>query len=177
MPEETQARGADDVDKAVTSPRRRPPVRRSMVLLAIATIALVVFILILGDARRKRTALSRAAWYADTLSMQLGEGGTLPLNLELDVPPEQRPELLRFQWLTREEVRRFRTSDKRVIVAHTRPIRQTLAPRGRAVVFFQAGTVDSGWLTLSEFDGLYTAQKAEHRRGPSGPTRDRSEGP
>ena len=91
MPQETQARGADDVDKAVTPPRRRPPVRRSMVFLAIATIALVVFILILGDARRKRTALSRAAWYADTLSKQLGEGGTLPLNLELDVPPEQRP--------------------------------------------------------------------------------------
>jgi hypothetical protein len=68
--------------------RKRPPVRRSVAILVVGAMVLVNFILVLGDVRRKRTAVSQAEWYAGELTRRMSEGTMLPLNLKIDVPPE-----------------------------------------------------------------------------------------
>ena len=162
MPQQTQTRRTGEANQvAAGPPRRRAPVRRSIIFLAVATVALAVFILGLGDWGRRRAALSEARWYANELSNRMGDGLALPLNLEIEVPPELRPKLHRFEWLTREQARRLRAKEGRFIVAQTTEVRQVLGSNGRAVVFFLAGEFQCDWLTLSEFDALYAAQEEE----------------
>jgi hypothetical protein len=122
----------------------------------VATLALVVFILGLGDWRRRNTAVSAVTEYARELSARLGDGRALPLNL--DVSPELQPRLRRLEWLTREEARRLRAEKTRLILAQTHEVRQYLGRNGRAVVFFDNGQFESTWVTTAEFDRLYTAQ-------------------
>ena len=147
-------------------------------MLAMATIALVLFILVLGDIRRKGTPLSEAMWYADELSQRLEGTKALPMNLELlDVPPEHRRKLQKFEWLTREQARTLRRTSERLIVAHTKPISRILAPDGRAVVFFHAGQFQAEWLSLSEFDKLHGVQQQILQRRKPGDAVNMEPGP
>ena len=148
--------------------QRRAPVRRTVTWLIVATVALAIFILVLGDVRRKRNALSQAAWYARELSNRLGESRTLPLNLDIDVALAHEAKLQAFEWLTREEARRLRGEQRRIIVAWTREIRQILASNGRAVVFFQSGTFQPEWVTLAEFERFRAARDDDLDRNQPG---------
>lgn len=159
MSQQTQTGGTGEVNHVATAPSpRRAPVRRSVIFLAIATVALAVFILGLGDWRRMRMARSEAELYANELSKRMGDGLALPLNLEIAGSPELKPKLHRFDWLTSEQARRLRSKDGRFIVAQTAEVRQVLRSNGRAVIFFQAGEFQCEWLRRSKFDALYAAQ-------------------
>lgn len=178
MPQQKQTHEVGEANQAAAGPTpRRAPVRRSIILLAVATVALAVFILALGDWRRRHMALDEARWYASELSNRVGEGLALPLNLEIEVPPELRPTLRKFDWLTREEAHRLRAKDGRFIVAQTGEVRQVLGSNGRAVVFFQGDGFECEWLTLAEFDALYATQEEELRRDTSDAIGDHFEGP
>ena len=127
--------------------------------LTVSTLALVVFILVLGDMRRKYTAVQFATWYADELTERLGGTQALPLNLKPDAAPEHARKVKEFEWLPREDARQLRGRDGRILVARTRPVNRSLAPDGRAVVFFTSGTFHTEWLALAEFDDLDAAQR------------------
>ncbi len=145
---------------AVPATRRREPLGRRLLWLLLATVALVAFILMLGDSRRRSVAMVRAAEYINLLQSRLGPGRSLPLNLafEPDVPATSRP--LRFTWLSREEAESLRQNAEPVLVAQTAPIRCHLQRNGRAVIVFTNGDFRAEWLTLPEFDRLHAAQQA-----------------
>ncbi len=143
-----------------TTEKPRPPVRRSVAVLVVATLALVVFILVLGDIRRKNTPLAQAQWYASQLTDRLGSARALPLNLDVDVSPAHEPKLRRFNRLTPERARTLRQAGRRVVAAYTNPINRVLAPDGRAVVFFEAGSFSAEWLSLAEADVVLAAQQS-----------------
>lgn len=132
-----------------------------MLVLAVATIVLVVFILLLGDARRRRAALFQAEWYAAALSSRYGESPTLPLNLDIEPAGRQQIGSRIFKRLTRLEARRLRHTDHAVMVVWTQPVRQVLARDGRAVIFFENGVFRFDWLSPAEFDEAHAAQQAE----------------
>ena len=156
------------------SARRRLSILRSVVLLIVATIALLVFILAQGDARRRQRAMEQARWHASTLAKRVGEAGALPLNLEPDPAPGRR--LGMFESLSRQEARSLRRSDMRVIVAQTTPVLRVFAPDGRAAIFFRQGRFDVQWLTVQQFDELFAQQQDEIRRLEADVTPDRPEG-
>ncbi|UCC31725.1 MAG: hypothetical protein JSU86_05485, partial [Phycisphaerales bacterium] len=85
------------------SARRRLSILRSVIVLAVATIALLVFILAQGDVRRRQRAMEQAQWHANGLAKRVGEAGALPLNLEPEPAPGRRLEM--FESLSRQEAR------------------------------------------------------------------------
>ena len=149
---------------ATASAPPRSSVFHSAIVLLLATLALVAFICMLGDLRRKNNAITRTRWHADAFARRVAGTDVLPLNLEPDVPPELRNQIIQVEWLPRDAARYLRSSQRRVIVAYTRPLPRVLGSNGRAVVFFQDGRFDVEWLTLSRFDGLFAAQQEEIQR-------------
>ena len=132
-----------------------------MAFLTVSTVALVVFILVLGDMRRKYTAVQLATWYADELTERLGGTQALPLNLKPDAAPEHARKVKKFDWwLPREDARLLRGRPGRILVARTHPVNRSLAPNGRAVVFFTSGTFHTDWLARTEFDDVDAAQQS-----------------
>lgn len=156
------------------SARRRLSILRSVIVLALATIALLVFILAQGDARRRQRAMEQAQWHANILAKRVGEAGALPLNLEPDPAPGRR--LGMFESLSRQEARSLRRSDKRVIAAQTTPVLRVFAPDGRGVILFQHGRFDVEWVTLQQFDELSAQQQDEIRCLEADATPDGPEG-
>ena len=153
-----------------SNPRmRRRSVLRSVFLLLLATVALFVFILVQGDARRRQRAMSQAQWHAANLAQRLGDTKALPLNLEPVRDPARTGEVSRVEWLSRDDALRLRRSDKRVLAAQTVSLPRVLAPDGRAAIFFEGGKFYVKWLTLPEFDRLYAAQQDEIRRLSAAP--------
>lgn len=152
---------------AVPAARRREPLGRRLLWLILATAALVAFILMLGDSRRRSVALVRAAEYITQLQSRLGPGRSLPLNLafEPDVLAISKP--LRFTWLSREEAEFLRQDSNTVLVAQTAPIRCHLRRNGRAVILFEKGDFRAEWVTLPEFDRLLAAQQVRLRSANS----------
>ncbi len=144
---------------ATATGKRRSTIGRNVVWLAVATLALVVFILALGDIRRKDTPLSQAKWYAARLTEKAGNTSALPLNFDVPVTPAHEPKVKRFKRLDPDEARLLRGTDKRVIAAYTSPIKRMLNTDGRVVIFFETGSFSSQWLALEEFDALLAAQK------------------
>ncbi len=152
-------------DSAASGPARsRTPIHRSAIVLAICTIALLAFILVQGDSRRRQRAIEQLKRQTATLLERVGENDILPLNLEPNTDPTQQSKTLRVEWLTRQDARLLRKSTGRKIVAQTIPVRQVLGREGRAVILFEKGRFDVEWMTLSEFDEQYTAQLDEIRR-------------
>jgi hypothetical protein len=142
--------------------RRRRSILRSAAVLAVATIILLVFILALGDIRRRNRAIDQARWHVGVLEERAGGTGVLPLNLEPAASPGRSRSM--FEWLNRDDARHLRASDRRVIAAYTvRPL-QLLLRDGRAVVFFAAGRFDVQWVPISQFDELLAAQRDEIHR-------------
>lgn len=154
--------GAGSVESGPT--RSRTPIHRSAIVLTVCTIALLAFIFVQGDSRRRQRAIDQLRRQAATLVERVGESGILPLNLEPDTDPTQQSKAVRVDWLTRQDVRLLRKSAGRKIVVQTIPVRQVLARVGRAVIFFEKGRFDVEWLTLAEFDEQYAAQLDEIRR-------------
>jgi len=172
MNQQTDAKPTGNaVEAKRRSARRRLSILRSVIVLAVATIALFVFILGQGDARRRQRAMEQAQWHANTLSKRVGESGVLPLNLEPEPAPGRQTDML--ESLSRQEARYLRQSDRRVIVAQTTPVLRVFAPAGRAVIFFQHGRFDVEWLTVAQFDELHAQQQDEIRRLEADSTPDR----
>lgn len=155
--------GLDDAEPA----KRRKRVVRTLTLLAVATVGLILFILVMGDLRRHEAAFALAEAYIDQVSQRVGQQHALPLNLAFRVDekpgesPAARPKL---EWLTRYEALLLRRSDRRVLAAQTQPIRRRLMTDGRVVVFFEKGVFSSDWVALGVFDRFVTAQTEEFER-------------
>ena len=154
----------DSSSASGSSAGRRKSIIRSVIILAIATAVLILFIVLLGDLRRRSFAMSQAKWCQAQLQTRLGENRVLPLNLELDVSPAASSKTLHFESLAREQAWLLRESDQRIMVAQTAPIRRRLLPDGRAVVFFEEGRFGFEWLRDRDFDRLCGAQGEELRR-------------
>ncbi|MCH9003352.1 MAG: hypothetical protein IIC02_12330 [Planctomycetes bacterium] len=147
--------------------KRRKRVVRTLALLAVATVGLIVFILVMGDLRRHEGAFALAEAYIVQVSQRVGQQHALPLNLAFRVDekpgesPAARPKL---EWLTRYEALLLRRSDRRVLAAQTQPILRRLMTDGRVVVFFEKGVFSSDWISLGAFDRFITAQTEEFER-------------
>jgi len=145
--------------------RPRKALIRSLVLLIFAVAALIVFVLFLGDMRRKHVAVSQAKGYAATLRVRQGDGKALPMNLESEWPADVKARSFTFECLSREDAWHLRQSDQQLIVAWTVPIRRVIAPDGRAAVLFHQSSLAWAWLTESEFDRLFSEQERLLDRG------------
>lgn len=137
---------------------------KSVVVLAVATVALLGFMLALRDLRWRQRAMEQAQWHADILAERVGDAGVLPLNLGRTPTPGQTGTGLRLERLSRPEARVLRDSDQRVLVAQIIAPRLTLARDGKAVVLFEDGRFVVEWLTLSELERVRAAQREELRR-------------
>lgn len=142
--------------------RRRRSVLRSVLLLALCTIVLFVFILVQHDVRRRQRNMDDAFRCAGVLTGRIGEAGILPLNLE--VASGGAPPVSEFGYLLRRDAHILRASSRPIITAWTAPVSRVFAPDGRAVIFFTNGRFDVEWLTLAEFDRSYAAQQDEIQR-------------
>ena len=137
----------------------RKDIARTVVLLCLATGALVAFILGLGDFRRQGFALDQLRWHANNYERRIGAGGVMPLNFDPDVPPEGQRKMIPLQWLDRASAAKLRGGDRPVIVAQTIPIFQMFGYNGRAVMTFKGGKLSVEWMTLPRFEALWAAQK------------------
>lgn len=149
---------------ATTSGVRHPPRRilRSVVFLLISTGALLIFIAFLGDWRREHNILAQLRKYAAKYSSRMGEGGALPLNLELDVPRDPRSRLID-AWLSPNETRILRGSSRAILAAWTIRLPRLLGPNGRGVILFENGSFDVKWVPLGQFDASLAEQSAQLR--------------
>ena len=152
------------VPGALPAARRRVRILSSVVLLLLAAATLIVFIGVLGDIRRQSNALLQAERHAATYAGRAEGTGILPLNLEPEAQDESGAGMIPIEWLGPDEARLLRKCRERVIVARTVPVVKAMGRNGRAVVFFRNGQFDVEWVTLSEFDELHTAQRAEIQR-------------
>jgi hypothetical protein len=144
--------------------QRRRRFVRSVILLAICTVALLTLILASGDFRRRQRAMEQMQWHASVLTGRIGPGGHLPLNLEPDPAPGRMSGMLRIEWMPRDDARLMRDSGKRCAVAQTGPLLQVLGREGRAVLFFESGNFDAQWMTLEQFNDYFAKQQEELRR-------------
>lgn len=140
-----------------------PPARRSLgrsaAYLAMASLGLLLFILGLGDYRRQRNSLEQAKWHAAVYQRRLSDGSALPLNLEPEMPPEDAPPMIKWEFLDRDAARALRGGGEAIIAAHTAPVLQVLRRDGRAVVFFKDGRFEVRWVPLGLFETLSAAQR------------------
>lgn len=147
--------------------KRRKRVVRGFVFLAAATVGLILFILVMGDLRRHKTAFALAEAYIANVSQRVGDPQILPMNLEFR-PDEQTDELGttrgKMECLTREQAWLLRQSDRRVMAARTGPIRRRLMSDGRVAVFFEQGVFSLEWMLLDAFDRLEIEQRLELER-------------
>lgn len=141
-----------------------------LVFLGLGTIALLAYISLQRDIRLKRYSLEQANWYAAALTEKLGDSRSLPLNLEVVVPPEADRQMFDMVWLSREDARVLRHSSKPVIVGRSiHPFRRLLTPDGWMVVTFYNGCFTGQWMTRAEFEQAISEQKEELQRLASVP--------
>jgi len=146
---------------------RRKRVVRSLSLLAVATVGLILFIIVIGDLRRHERAFALAEAYIVQVSQRVGRQHALPLNLAFQVdekPGESIAARPKLEWLSRYEALLLRRSDRRVLAAHTQPILRRVMTDGRVVVFFEKGVFSSDWISLGTFERFVTAQTEEFER-------------
>jgi len=144
------------------APHNRSPLR-TLILLLLFTAALLVFIAWLGDWRRRHNIDTLMNTQVQAYSLLTTEGGLLPLNLQptLSLDPPSR---IIDAWLSSEEVRVLRGTDREVMVAWTIPLVRALGRNERAVIFFDHGKFDVRWLPLTQFDALFAEQIAQIKR-------------
>lgn len=147
--------------------KRRKRVARAFIFLAAATAGLILFILVMGDLRRHKTAFAMAEAYIASVSQRTGNQQILPLNLAFrsdDRTNESGTTRGNMEWLTRDQAWLFRHTDRRVMAARTGPIRRRLMSDGRVAVFFEHGVFSLDWMLLDTFDRLEIAQREELKR-------------
>lgn len=155
---------ADPPKSPVRSVQKRSTARQ-LILLGAATVALIGFILLMGDIRRKSAALKRAEVYAAELTGRVGESGTLPLELTTRDSPDVPSQTFRFETLGRDEAFRLREKDGDIMVAWTGLIRGDVLPEGRAAVFYVGKHFSARWVKESDFARQRLAQAAAPRGG------------
>lgn len=131
--------------------RKRTSILRPTGFLALATIALLLFIGVTGDSRRQTNAIERARSYAAELASRMGGGSRMPLNLSPNVLASHDADSIGMQWLSSANAYLLRPSGHRGMVAWTIPIVQAMGADGRAAIFFESGEFSVRWLTLHEF--------------------------
>lgn len=142
------------MDAVLTRTRTRTSPLRSAVLLLVALTGLVCFILGLGDVRRQRYAVEQARGHAAQYQQRVGDGGMLPLNLEPAPPPDGVRPMISLEWPDHRTAGVLRERSGRILVAQTVRISQSLRRDGRAVIFFEKGRFDAGWMTEAEFAAI-----------------------
>ena len=151
------------------STARRSSLRHRLAVLVIASLLLMLFILLLGDFRRRDNAVKEMARLAEVLRERLGEGARLPLNLELPSRASDRAENQRMEFLSRDDARVLRDRPEAVLAAWTALIRRAVLPEGRGVVLFEDGRFHVKWMQADEFDRVLERQQRlirEHAGGP-----------
>ena len=144
----------------------RPPrstILRTLVFLLLSAGALLIFIALLGDWRRERNVLATLETYVLEYAERVGDGGALPLNLELDVPRDPRSRLIE-TWLPASQARVLRASKPPILAAWTIPIIRVLGTDGRGVIFLDLGRFRVEWVPLPRFDKLIADQTSETQR-------------
>ncbi len=136
---------------------RPTKVFRSVVLLLVCAGVLLVFIALLGDWRREHNIRTRLDEHAAIYAARLGEGSTLPLNLELDVPRDPKSRLIE-AWISPADAALLRGRPDPVLAAWTVPIVRVLGTDGRGVIMFEGGRFESKWLTLEAFEKTLAEQ-------------------
>ena len=145
---------------AVGNTRRRSTFR-SLLLLAVASATLIVFILAIGDLRRKQNLLAQGQETVVELQGRVSSDGLLPSNLEPSSRTFSGGAVLSFNWLEPDKARALRASDRAVVAAYSNPILIALYWDGRVVVIFERGRFRTEWIANNEFDALLQAQEAE----------------
>jgi len=148
---------ADPPKSSVQSVQKRSTAGH-LILLGAATVALIGFILLMGDIRRKSAALKRAEVYAAELTGRVGESGTLPLDLTTHEARDVPSQSFRFETLGRDEAFRLREREGDIMVAWTGLIRGDVLPEGRAAVFFMGKLFSARWVKETDFARQRTAQ-------------------
>lgn len=149
---------------AVETTRKKSAVRQ-LVFLAVATIGLIIFILVMGDLRRKSAAMTRAQSYAAELSGRIGAGGALPLELSPHALVDSPSQTYRFESLGRDDAFRLRKSAVPVLAAWTGMIRADVLSKGRAVIMFEHGAFRVAWTGETAFHFQLERQTSALRSG------------
>lgn len=149
---------AADTYSSPIRPAKKKSTGKQLVGLAVATVALIGFILIMGDIRRKSAALTRAQSYAAELAGRMGESRTLPLELTSRLTPDIPSQTFRFESLSRDEAYRLRETAAPVMVAWTGCIRGDVLRPGRVVIFFEEQAFAARWLEETDFADRLTKQ-------------------
>lgn len=143
--------------------QRRRRIIRSLIFLIAASLALALSIMVMGDMRHYRVAMNAGRTYIDQVSQRVGQQRQLPLNLRFDesVDDDATVFIRNFEWLTRDQAYLLRRTKRRVIAAHSSPVRRWLLVDGRVVVFFQDGEFSLEWLSLPGFEAVWQTQSDE----------------
>lgn len=142
------------VSSSLATAVRPRPIGRTVLLLAMATGALLLFIIWQSDGRRRNIAMNQAQAYALRVSDRIGSSGLLPLNLDPGSFSADTSGTYRMESLLRSQARLLRDADGPVLAAQTLPVYQVLGASGRCVVVFENKRFSSRWVTTSEFDHL-----------------------
>lgn len=142
---------------------RKRPVSVQLGVLVFATLGLILFILVMGDVRRKSAALTRGQAYADELSARIGANGVLPLELSPRVFADELSRTYRFEALGRDAAFRLRSAAAPVLAAWTAPIRQDVLSQSRAIVVFENGRFLARWVDEKTFQDHFQKQDEEIR--------------
>jgi hypothetical protein len=140
--------------------QRRRAVHRSLLLRGLAVVVLIVFVLAVGDYRRKHNGIDQAERYAAALRNRIGDSESLPLNLAPDSFEELRPSGVSLDALSREEVQILRDRSDRILIAWSVRLLQVLNRNGRAVIYFDQGRITPQWVSEKEFQVRKAAQRA-----------------
>lgn len=148
--------------------RPRVTQRRSLfpntVVLLLAITALLLFIGVMGDARRVRNALHQADIYAASYTERAAHTKVLPLNLEPESLGAADLKLVDFESITTEQVIALRHTGEPVMVAWSEPVRKFFGQDGQAAILFRAGEFEVQWLTADQFQLAQAAQAELIRR-------------
>lgn len=137
---------------------------RTVVMLFVAASALLVFIALLGDVRRKQNTLAQMNWHVDTYAARMADTVQLPLNLDPDIPPARKAVMIKVRWIGRNDARALRTSDEPVFASYSTRIPQVLGRDGRAVIVFEGGTFRVEWMPVDVFDAAIEQQRERIER-------------
>lgn len=126
--------------------RSKPPLRRSLLVLAIAIVLLFGAILLLSDVRRQSVPMAAARWYAVQFPA-LKDPETVGLSTAA-----ARAKVARMQEGAEREPNRKRTLGGLELIGWTRRVPRVLLPDGYAVVFRASDGMHAVWWTTSEFN-------------------------
>lgn len=139
------------VESSPATPRRLS-ISQMIILLLIVAVVFMAFNFLLGDFRRKQNAIAQAQLHAQHYAQLAGDSGLLPLNLKPKIDDNETTRMFRMEWLSSDEVRKYRNSDTPVIIAQTIELPLFLSANGRAVILYHNGIYTAQWMTIPEFN-------------------------